>query len=82
MRPESCGHSSDAHDSNHLCQEEGPFILEWIAYHQMLGITDFLFYSNDCTDGTDALLDGLAQQGHVVHLPNSAEGRNYQMEAL
>ena len=63
-------------------KNEGPFLLEWIAYHQCIGVTDFLFYSNDCDDGTDTLLDALADLGHVTHLPNPAEGRNYQMEAL
>lgn len=63
-------------------KNEGPFLLEWIAYNRLLGVTDFLFYSNDCSDGTDALLDALALKGGVVHLPNPARGRNYQMEAL
>lgn len=63
-------------------KNEGPFLLEWIAFHQCIGVTDFLFYSNDCDDGTDKLLDALAGFGHVIHLPNPAEGRNYQMEAL
>ena len=42
-------------------KNEGPFLLEWIAFHRVLGVTDFLFYSNDCTDATDRLLDALAQ---------------------
>ncbi len=63
-------------------KNEGPFLLEWIAFHQLIGVTDFLFYSNDCDDGTDQLLDLLAARGHVQHLPNPAKGRNYQMEAL
>jgi hypothetical protein len=63
-------------------KNEGPFLLEWIAFNRLLGVTDFLFYSNDCSDGTDALLDALAARGGLVHLPNPAEGRNYQMEAL
>ncbi len=63
-------------------KNEGPFLLEWIAFNRILGVTDFLFYSNDCTDATDRLLDALAAKGLVVHLPNPAEGRNYQMEAL
>lgn len=63
-------------------KNEGPFLLEWIAFNRLIGVTDFLFYSNDCSDGTDALLDGLAAAGIVAHLPNPAEGRNYQMEAL
>ena len=63
-------------------KNEGPFLLEWIAFQRLLGVTDFLFYSNDCTDGTDLLLDALADAGWLTHLPNPAEGRNYQMEAL
>ncbi len=63
-------------------KNEGPFLLEWIAFNRLLGVTDFLFYSNDCTDGTDTLLDALAARGGVTHLPNPAKGRNYQMEAL
>lgn len=63
-------------------KNEGPFLLEWIAYQRVIGVTDFLFYSNDCTDGTDVLLEALAARGIVRHLPNPAEGRNYQMEAL
>lgn len=63
-------------------KNEGPFLLEWIAFNRLIGVTDFLFYSNDCSDATDRLLDALAQRGIVQHLPNPAEGRNYQMEAL
>lgn len=63
-------------------KNEGPFLLEWIAYNRLIGVTDFLFYSNDCSDGTDRLLDALAARGLVTHLPNPAQGRNYQMEAL
>jgi len=63
-------------------KNEGPFLLEWIAFNRLIGVTDFLFYSNDCSDGTDHLLDALAERGIVQHLPNPAEGRNYQMEAL
>ncbi len=63
-------------------KNEGPFLLEWIAFNRVIGVSDFLFYSNDCDDGTDALLDALAARGIVQHLPNPAQGRNYQMEAL
>ena len=63
-------------------KNEGPFLIEWIAFNRVLGVTDFLFYSNDCTDATDRMLDALADRGLVQHLPNPAQGRNYQMEAL
>lgn len=63
-------------------KNEGPFLLEWIAFHRLIGVTDFLFYSNDCTDATDRLLDCLQEHGVVAHLPNPAMNRNYQMQAL
>lgn len=63
-------------------KNEGPFLLEWIAFQRAIGVTDFLFYSNDCTDATDRLLDQLADHGILTHLPNPATNRNYQMQAL
>lgn len=53
-------------------KDEGPFVLEWIAWHQAVGVTDFVVFSNDCTDGTDAILDRLDDMGLVQHLPNPA----------
>ncbi len=46
-------------------KNEGPFILEWIAYHRSIGVTDFIVYTNDCDDGTDELLDLLVRDGVV-----------------
>ena len=63
-------------------KNEGPFLLEWIAFNRVIGVTDFLIYSNDCTDATDRILDRLEELGMVAHLPNPAAARNYQMEAL
>ncbi|WP_223424244.1 glycosyltransferase family 2 protein [Tateyamaria pelophila] len=63
-------------------KNEGPFLLEWIAFNRLIGVTEHLIYLNDCTDGTDRLLDALAARGLCQHLPNPATGRNYQMEAL
>lgn len=49
----------------------------------MIGVTDFLFFSNDCTDGTDLLLDRLSKRGMVLHLPNPAKGKSsYVVSAL
>lgn len=63
-------------------KNEGPFLLEWIAYQRLIGVSDFLFYSNDCSDGTDHLLDALQARGLVRHLPNPAQDHKYQMQAL
>jgi len=51
-------------------KNEGPFILEWLAHHRAVGFKDFLVYSNDCTDGTDVLLQLLMEKGWLVHRDN------------
>ena len=53
-------------------KDEGPFILEWVAWHRAMGVTDITVFTNDCSDGTDAILDRLSDLGHVQHLPNPA----------
>ncbi|WP_245770756.1 glycosyltransferase family 2 protein, partial [Roseovarius azorensis] len=52
-------------------RNEAPFLLEWIAHLQGAGVTDFLIYSNDCTDGTDHLLDHLHRAGVLTHVPQT-----------
>ncbi len=51
-------------------KNEGPFILEWIAYHRAIGVDDFLIYTNDCTDGTDTMLELLQAKGLCQHRVN------------
>ncbi|WP_166418600.1 glycosyltransferase family 2 protein [Cochlodiniinecator piscidefendens] len=51
-------------------RNEAPFLIEWIAYHRSIGVTDFLIYTNDCTDETVALLDRLQMLGYVTRLDN------------
>ena len=42
-------------------------MLEWVAYHRVLGFDRIIVYSNDCDDGSDALLDALQGIGAVEH---------------
>ncbi|WP_371170588.1 FkbM family methyltransferase [Aliiroseovarius sp. 2305UL8-7] len=67
-------HASDApHIVIPTCmKDEGPFLLEWIAYHRSIGVNDFVVFTNDCSDGTDLMLDRLDELGVVTHLPNPA----------
>jgi Glycosyl transferase family 2 len=54
-----------------LCvKNEGAFLLEWLAHHRAIGITDFLVFSNDCVDGTDMMLNRLDAMGWLTHVPN------------
>lgn len=43
-------------------KNEGPFILEWLAYHRAIGFDDIIVYTNDCTDGTDTMLQMLERK--------------------
>ncbi|WP_233270484.1 glycosyltransferase family 2 protein [Chachezhania sediminis] len=51
-------------------KNEGPFILEWIAYHRAIGVKHFLVYTNDCTDNTNDILNRLDEMGIVTRVDN------------
>ncbi|MEL7105149.1 MAG: glycosyltransferase family 2 protein [Pseudomonadota bacterium] len=51
-------------------KNEGPFILDWIAWHRAIGADRFLIYSNDCTDGTEEMLALLDAEGLIEHRNN------------
>ncbi|MFV0410682.1 MAG: glycosyltransferase family 2 protein [Paracoccus sp. (in: a-proteobacteria)] len=51
-------------------KNEGPFILEFVAHHRVLGFDAIHIASNDSSDGTARLLDALAEQGVVTHTRN------------
>ena len=63
-------------------RNEGPYLLEWIAHHRAAGVSDFLIYTNDCDDGTDALLDVLAAAEIITHVPQIPGKRPPQWQAL
>ncbi len=51
-------------------KNEGIHLLEWLAYHRVIGFGPVVICSNDCTDGSGHLLDTLAAWGEIDHLPN------------
>ncbi|OYU17725.1 MAG: glycosyl transferase family 2 [Rhodobacteraceae bacterium PARR1] len=64
-------------------KNEGPYILEWVAYHKAIGVDHFLIYTNDCTDGTDEILIRLMELGHLTHVSNNEwKGKSPQQAAL
>ena len=54
-------------------KNEGPFIVEWVAHHKAIGADTIVVFSNNCTDGSDALLDRLHEMGAIVHVDNSSD---------
>ena len=64
-------------------KNEGPFILEWAAYHLSIGVDRFLVYTNDCEDGSDAIWERLAALGYGAHERNDdIRARGVQKTAL
>ena len=65
-------------------RNEAAFLLEWLAHHRAVGITDFLVYSNNCQDGTDEMLDQLHDMGWLTHERNDGpyDKRGIQFTAL
>ena len=51
-------------------RDEGLSILEWIAYHRVIGFDAFFIYTNDNTDGSLELLQTLAQHGVITLINN------------
>lgn len=64
-------------------KNEGPFMLEWVAFNRAIGFTDFLIYTNDCADGTDRIAARLTEMGLALHRDNVVrKGGRPQVTAL
>ena len=58
-------------------KNEGPYMLEWVAFHKTLGVDHFVIFTNDCEDGTDDIARRLQELGVASHVPNEVkEGGN------
>jgi hypothetical protein len=52
-----------------IFKDEGPALLEWIAYHRAVGVDHFFLYDNESTDeGTSILLSSYFKE-HVTVIP-------------
>lgn len=52
-------------------KNEGPFILEWVVYHRLIGFDNLVVFANDCEDGSDHLLTALHDIGLIKYYDNS-----------
>jgi len=52
-----------------IMKNECPYILEWVAYHHAVGVTDIVIYDNGSTDGSSELMSRLAAIGAIRHVP-------------
>lgn len=52
-------------------RNEAIFLLEWLAYQLVVGFDTVAVITNDCTDGTDLILDEIADRDdRVLHIRN------------
>ena len=49
-------------------RNEGPFIVEWVTWYRMLGFTDIVVVTNNCTDRSPELLGALEAARWVRHI--------------
>lgn len=63
-------------------RNEGPFLMEWLAYHDRLGFDAIFVATNTCTDGSDTLLAHLATRGLVIHIDHDPGDRPPQDAAM
>lgn len=64
-------------------RNEGPFIVEWVCWYRMLGFTDVVVVTNDCTDRSPELLDILAAAQWLHHIRcDVPSGRQITMRKL
>lgn len=63
-------------------KNEGPFVLDWLAHHRALGFEDFVICTNDCEDGTDALVRRLEEMGLAQHHATVKAGSSIQRAAF
>lgn len=62
-------------------KNEGPYILEWVAHHRLIGFTDILFFQNDSDDYTHQTLKALHNLGVVKYFYNRAQQGKHQVRA-
>lgn len=65
-----------------IIKNEMEALLEWIAYHRVVGVSGFIIADNGSNDGSRAFLDGLERLGiaTVLDFPN-VEGQKPQLPA-
>ncbi len=57
-------------------RNEGPAVLEWIAYHLSIGFDQIMIATNNCDDGSDDLIRALGQIAPVTHIDNGDHGED------
>ena len=52
-----------------IMRDEAQYVLEWIAYHRVIGFDPIVIYDNQSTDALPALCRSLAKAGVIAYVP-------------
>lgn len=62
-------------------KNDGATILEWVAYHLLIGFDKIIIYQNDSTDLTEIILKELHNIGAITYFDNPAKIGRWQSKA-
>ncbi|WP_069300330.1 glycosyltransferase family 2 protein [Neptunicoccus sediminis] len=62
-------------------KNEGPYLLEWVAYHRSIGFDNIIIFQNDSEDFTGKILTCLDEIGAVRYRYNAAKRGGHQIAA-
>ena len=62
-------------------KNEAPNLLEWVAYHRLIGFTDIAIYQNDSTDGSQKILRTMMKAGYIQYFRNHNSNEGWQNKA-
>lgn len=62
-------------------KNEGPYLLEWVAHHRMIGFDHILLYQNDSDDLTREIMALMQDLGLVQFRNNPSPKGNFQIRA-
>jgi hypothetical protein len=50
-----------------IAKNEAPYLIEWIAYHRIIGFDEVIVYENNSNDASAAMLQKLDRRGAITH---------------
>jgi hypothetical protein len=52
-----------------IMKDEGPYILEWVAFQKIIGVNEIIIFDNETRDGSETVLRSLARAGEIICVP-------------
>jgi len=63
-------------------KNRGPWILEWVAFHHLMGFTDFIIYLHNCEDDSADIVARLSRLFRITSLSVNETGFGIQLKCF